>query len=246
MQYKREVPRLFVKPDPREGKSEGASVDLRSRRTLTDEDHEKRMKRQKIQKREGVVLGKNIGPFYWEKDLPDKSVERLVFLYDFFTTKHRMQKILVPITSLISKLSLRILDWFVINYSRRHHISISKENGSVVRIYDDYRAWLRHWKRSLFDPFRRGHRVFYTCDGMRYSTTVGQLNYLYWVEISGVLHFANSNLTLIEKDMNDRLKECQLEKSLKKKSGQKRKRSDLCKAPSVECVIIFKPVIIHF
>lgn len=237
-------PKVYIKPYPVLDTPLKATIDLRSERELSDKDHALRMKRHQILP-EKKCAHLSSACFYWEKTLPKKSRQRLEELVGFYNPD-RIQKILAPMTSLRSKLSLRVLDWFVINYSKRKHISIVKKEGNVVNIYDDYRAWLRYWKRSLFDAFRRGVRIFFMSEGKHYATTVAQLNYLYWAEISGVLSYAQTNVDLIECDMNTRIKCCRLEKKAMNKSHRKNIRSDLCKADKVACVVIQNSVIMHF
>jgi hypothetical protein len=79
-----------------------------------------------------------------------------------------------------------------------------------------------------------------------YSSTCAQLNYLHWVETSGVLKFVLDNLKVIETDMNLRITECRQEKERLSRKGQKRKRSDLCQSHSSTCVIYHIPVKVHF
>ena len=62
-------------------------------------------------------------------------------------------------------------------------------NTRQLHVYQSYRTWLKHWKRQLFDAFRRGCRIYFRYDNKTYSTTVAQLNYIYWAETYGILSY---------------------------------------------------------
>ena len=61
------------------------------------------------------------------------------------------------------KISLRLIDWFVTNYAKKHSISytIKRPNGQEEHFspYQRYRDQLSSYPKKLFDPFCRG-RVF--------------------------------------------------------------------------------------
>ena len=65
-----------------------------------------------------------------------------------------------------SPISLRALDWAVVNWSKQHNIvCTSIVPGQMVNIHHSYRSALKYWKRRLFDPFRRRSRITVTIDG---------------------------------------------------------------------------------
>lgn len=204
----------------------------------------RRMCREKVPAPE--ELKKNVvGRFYSTTELGKTKHDRLVALEAVFDDE-RIDQILVPIISITSRMSLRALDWFVINYAKKHKIALVNNQSHLLSVYDDYRAWLRFWKRSLFDAFRRGDRVFFQHKAYVYSTTVAQLNFLYWCEKNSILQYVYAHLDEIENDMNLRINECKREKEEMINSGQKRKRCELSKAPRVQCVVYNIPVTLHF
>ena len=219
-------------------------LDFRKPEPLILEDEIRRMKREKIPD-ENVHKTYQIGCFWCTEKLDQRQRDRLKALLPFFTTK-RIEKIIVPIISVNSRISLRALDWFVINYSKKHKIALVGERAHVFNVYNDYRAWLRYWKRDLFDAFRRGPRIYFKHGEYMYSTTPAQLNFLYWCEKTGGLSYADRHLQEIETDMNIRITECRKEKARLKEAGSKRKRCELSKAPSVKCMVYRVPVTIQF
>ena len=52
-------------------------------------------------------------------------------------------------------LSLRIIDWFVTNYSRMNNVIY----GENFNVYNDYKNQLRAFSKKLFDPFCRRERI---------------------------------------------------------------------------------------
>lgn len=58
--------------------------------------------------------------------------------------------------------SLRLLDSLVSSHAKRNRICYHTENGQKdFNIYISYRDWLDSYRKTNFDPFRRGHRFFF-------------------------------------------------------------------------------------
>ena len=241
---KEERPRLYLKADLRNAPKR-SMLDFRTGHEVNGEDETRRMTREKIPDMTTTSKVNEIGRFFSIDELGMGKVDRLRKLVGVFTDE-RMDKVVVPIISVTSRISLRALDWLVINYSKKHKIALVNDQSHLLSVYDDYRAWLRYWKRGLFDAFRRGPRVFFEHKGYVYSTTVAQLNFLYWCEKNGILHYAISHLDEIEADMNERINECKREKELMHQAGYKRKRCELSRAPTIKCLVYNVPVTIHF
>lgn len=241
---KRFRPRLYLKSNLKQVASD-ALMDLRTDKHHKPIDEIRRMGREKIPAISTAVKINEIGRFWSVMELGKNKQDRLKVLLPFFH-EQRLTQVVIPIISVTSRISLRALDWLVINYSKKHKIALVNNKTHLLQVYDDYRAWLRYWKRGLFDAFRRGPRIYFEHNGFHYSTTVAQLNFLYWCEKTGILHYANAHLAEIESDMNLRINECRKEKERLVKAGKKRKRCELSKTPSVKCLVYNVPVTIHF
>jgi hypothetical protein len=210
-------------------------MDLRRQLDPNDTKEEKRQIREKIPTTLTRVHKRGI--FFW--DTPFKTSEfeaRLVSLQPYLT-EERMRQVIVPVISMTSKISLRLLHYFVITYAKRLKLAIRTRNGQLLDIYASYISWLKFFHRHLFDAFRRGNRIYFDFDGYRYSTTVAQLNYLQWVEHNQILTYALEHHDTIENDMHIRLEECAEEKKILKTSGSKRKRVELSKTQPIKCFI---------
>ena len=88
-----------------------------------------------------------------------------------------------------SKLSLRVVDWFVTNYSQKHKTvyNIRKNNPFFVQI--DYKSQLNAWHKERFDPFCRRERLDIEINGHHLNTTIGQLNFFKWVINNNIIDY---------------------------------------------------------
>lgn len=111
---------------------------------------------------------------------------------------------ILPILTGKSTISLRLIDWFVTNYSKTNKTRITNElNGQAHIIYLDYKAQLKAFSKKQFDPFCRRNRIrfFYTkTDSI--DTTIGQLNFFRWAIQRGILNYLQKHHIQVEKQMN--------------------------------------------
>ena len=136
----------------------------------------------------------------------------------FFRKTENINKIL-PIINGTSKISLRVIDWFVTNYSKKNNTSyfINSLTGKILKnidnynpdyckqflVYIDYKLQLKGYQKKQFDPFCRRSRInFYYENNKFFVTTVGQLNFFRWVITNRILDYITENLKDIETDMN--------------------------------------------
>jgi hypothetical protein len=107
-----------------------------------------------------------------------------------------------------SKISLRIIDWFVTNYAKKNYTVYNTAFSSPSRrfkVYDDYKLKLKAYSKKRFDPFCRWDRISVPYkDGNFIQTTLGQLNFFKWALENEVIEYIRSNYTDIEEDMNAR------------------------------------------
>lgn len=76
--------------------------------------------------------------------------------------------------------SLRVLDYFITNYSRRHRMTVMY-HGLPLDLNNDYKRHLLIHTKRLFDAFARRSRIQLRFDTEQLSTTVGQLNFFRWL-----------------------------------------------------------------
>lgn len=107
-----------------------------------------------------------------------------------------------------SNISLRIVDWFVTNYSKKHLTGYELNKGSIklyFKVYDDYKLKLKAYSKKRFDPFCRWDRISIPYnDNFSIQTTLGQLNFFKWALENEVIKYIQDNYKNIERDMNER------------------------------------------
>jgi hypothetical protein len=108
-----------------------------------------------------------------------------------------------------SDISLRLIDWFVTNYSKQHNISYILQ-GQEFLVYTNYKSQLKAYSKKLFDPFCRRERIMFQIHGYpMFQTTVGKLNFFRWALEKGVLDYIKLNLPKIETAMNTSARQIQ-------------------------------------
>jgi hypothetical protein len=151
-----------------------------------------------------------------------------------------------------SKISLRIVDWFATNYSKKYYTlyTIDESNDNVARrfkVYDDYKLKLKAYSKKRFDPFCRWDRISipYT-NGKFIETTIGQLNFFKWALENQVIKYIENNYDVIEKDMNNRNSTSKRKEIIIDNSKTRKKREELSvsatksiKKEKVEIVVQF-------
>lgn len=104
-----------------------------------------------------------------------------------------------------SNISLRIVDWFVTNYSKKNFTIYTLTSGNRFKVYVDYKLKLRAYSKKRFDPFCRWERIVIPYKNEQsIQTTIGQLNFFKWAIENEVIEYIESNYQDIENDMNNR------------------------------------------
>ena len=106
-----------------------------------------------------------------------------------------------------SEFSLRLIDWFITNYSKTHSTSYILQGQEFV-VYMNYKNQLKAYSKKLFDPFCRRERISFQIPGHEaFLTTVGKLNFFRWAIEKGILDYIKLHQTDIEKEMNVAMRE---------------------------------------
>ena len=150
----------------------------------------------------------------------------------FYKEKKNIEKI-IPILKGESHLSLRIIDWFTTNYSKKNNTTIvSPLTKKQIIIFLAYKNQLKAFSKKQFDPFCRRERIQYAYAKDKYLvTTVGQLNFFKWALENGIIKYIEDNLAEIEKDMNQNVRKNTKKltpNSKKIKSKKKRRELSNC------------------
>ena len=141
----------------------------------------------------------------------------LTNLLEFYKKEDHMDR-LMQIINGESKVSLRIIDWFVTNFAKKNFTVYSipaknrcstvingEENMERFKVFHHYKLELKAYSKVRFDPFSRRERIMipYTND-TSLQTTIGQLNFFKWAIENQVLEYIEKNYDEIELDMNSR------------------------------------------
>lgn len=142
-------------------------------------------------------------------------------LKHFFSSSENLGK-MIPILTQKSKISLRLLDWFVTNYAKKNNIGYfityipkgkTTQREKYFNVFLNYKSQLKAYSKQQFDPFCRkwvfGKKKtkvycgihFYYKKGHYIETTVGQLNFFRWIVSNKVLDYAIEHLIEIQRDM---------------------------------------------
>lgn len=106
-----------------------------------------------------------------------------------------------------SEISLRLIDWFVTNYSKAHSTAYILTGQEFV-VYMNYKNQLKAYSKKLFDPFCRRERISFQIPGHEaFLTTVGKLNFFRWAIEKGILDYIKGHQPEIEKEMNVAMRE---------------------------------------
>ena len=129
----------------------------------------------------------------------------LTNLLEFYHESENLQKI-ISIINGESKISLRIVDWFVTNYAKKNYtvyqLSIDEPR---FKVYNDYKLKLKAYSKKRFDPFCRWERINIPYNqSKQMETTIGQLNFFKWAIENKILEYIEKNYQHIEQDMNSR------------------------------------------
>lgn len=140
---------------------------------------------------------------------------KLSLLMQSLTLFYKEQKYIDEIKSIVdqnSVISLRILDWFITNYSKKFRTLINKQDGDNMDVYMNYKLMLKSFSKKAFDPFCRKNKIyFYYTEEEFIETSCGQLCFFRWCFENEILQYVKNNLNTIEQDMKN---------SLKQKKGQ--------------------------
>jgi hypothetical protein len=140
-------------------------------------------------------------------NLLSKEEVLLESLHDFYKDKKHVEKIL-PIVTGNSEISLRVLDYFVTNYSKNNSIVLDKNTN--YNIYQDYKNKLKSYNKRFFDPFCRinkknmTNKIAFKYDKENFIiTTIGQLNFFRWAIKNKIIDYVIKDHVKINNEMNN-------------------------------------------
>jgi len=110
-----------------------------------------------------------------------------------------------------SRISLRIIDWFITNYSKLYYTiyELPISTGEIIRfkVHDQYKLKLKSFSKKRFDIFCRHQRISILYDkekSLYLESTIAQLNCFKWVIENRVIDYIEEHYDDILADMNNR------------------------------------------
>tara|TARA_B100001057_G_scaffold89035_1_gene85225 strand:- start:78 stop:662 length:585 start_codon:yes stop_codon:yes gene_type:complete len=145
---------------------------------------------------------------YCVSNLQTQNELLLKNLVEFYKDAENVQ-IIMGIINGETKISLRIVDWFVTNYSKKNYTIYELNTGisqtiNRFKVYNDYKLKLKAYSKKRFDPFCRWERITIPFGDKHMETTIGQLNFFKWAIENKVIQYIENNYNTIESDMNNR------------------------------------------
>ena len=156
---------------------------------------------------------------------------------EFYGRDNNINRIL-PIINGEHKISLRLIDWFVTNYSKKYYTTYNidvKEEKKRFKIYVDYKLKLKAYSKKRFDPFCRWERIAIPYNNnTSIQTTLGQLNFFKWALEYKIIDYINTNIDTIENDLNKRNSSSKNRKKYQVKTRKKRKELSVSATKSIK------------
>jgi len=169
-------------------------------------------------------------------------------LMEFYKNRENIDKMMSIING-ESKISLRIVDWFVTNFAKKYYtvydLPIQRINGTIditrFKVYNDYKLKLKAYAKKKFDPFCRWERISIPYDEEKYmETTIGQLNFFKWAIENNIIDYIRTHYADIEQDMNSRNSTSKRKPSLEVheeiKNDKTRKKREELSVSACKCI----------
>ena len=122
----------------------------------------------------------------------------------FYKNNRNQAKDVINIIRGQSTISMRLIDFFVTNYSKKYRINYKvKLNNTeeIFNVYSSYKSQLKAYNKKYFDPFSRGNRIPFFFNDDCIITTIGQLNFFKWFFKYKVNTYIIKYMTKIEEDL---------------------------------------------
>jgi len=168
-------------------------------------------------------------------------------LLEFYKNKNNLN-LFANVINKKTNYSLRIIEWFCNNYSKKHDINYTlPTKNKVFNVYLSYKTQLDSFQKKQFDPFKRKHKGFEKFDlkfeNTIITTTVGQLNFFKWCITNNVFDYIEKHLKEIKIDMNNSINYAKKNKEIKL---ERKKRQPLSVSATRLCIKRYNKVFLDF
>jgi hypothetical protein len=118
-----------------------------------------------------------------------KSATLLHSIRDFYTNDPANMECLLDILHKRKGISLRTIEWFITNYSKKTNLSYTTQDGKKFIVHCAYKSSLDGYSKKLFDPFCRTEKIEFG----EIKTTVAQLNFIRWCIKNKIIDYLLEN-----------------------------------------------------
>ena len=170
------------------------------------------------------------------------------WLQDFYNQPGRLEEV-IPILTGTAPVSLRLIDWFVTNYSKKNNVTYTlPETAGPFAVHFHYKRELKAYSKRLFDPFCRRERISFQVRGQTpiEETTVGQLNFFRWAIEKGVIRYILEHAADVERDMNTSFRDHYSKEPEAKTPTGRRKRKEMSQSALKAVNLHTVPVVVAF
>ena len=161
-------------------------------------------------------------------------------LMEFYGKDGNIEKMLAVING-ESRISLRIVDWFVTNYAKEFWTTydVTQLDGTPrhFKVFKEYKQMLNSYSKMRFDPFCRWNRELIPYGDCHVQTTIGQMNFFRWAIQNKIMDYIDEHFDEIRADMNTRnstSKRKQQPTDPSNKTRKKRQELSICASKSIK------------
>lgn len=137
-----------------------------------------------------------------------KEIDILEKNKKFFSSNKDYVYTMLDIIDRKSDTSIRSIDWFVANYSKKYNTYYKiKINDKFEYFYvnDQYKNNLKSYSKEYFDPFCRRKKIIYTYrmeddEPITFISSIGQLNFFRWAIRNKIIKYVELHREEIEID----------------------------------------------
>ena len=131
---------------------------------------------------------------------------------NYYETHKKDYITLVNIIEKRSGISISLVEYFTLTYSKIYNIMYKKADDDFFIVYPKYKNFLKGYGKKFTDPFRRkqskSEKDFYVnLHDTEIKTRIAQLHFFKWAFENEIIMYIENNLEKIEKNMLEYKKE---------------------------------------
>lgn len=152
----------------------------------------------------------NFKPLDTTEQFTVEEYDILKKINNFFSNNGNNVNIMLKIINGESEISIRVLDWFVANYSKKnntyYHLEINGRHD-LFYVHDEYKNLLNDNSKLYFDPFCRKRKIIYCYKSkndekdINFISSIGQLNFFQWAIRNKIINYIQKHIEEIKTSM---------------------------------------------